>query len=240
MLQGLFAQNNLVDTIGNDSLQNLTGIKIDSSHIEKKTFDASTIEEYKNSDDFNYETPEVEPSIFEKLWIWIKNIIRNILEYLFEDIEPITGFLWVVLKVLPYLILAAALFFIIKYFLNIQTSNILKKNNKSIVKFGSDEELIKREDLNLLLKDAIENEEYRIAVRFYYLLILKKLTESGSLNWQQEKTNEDYIKELQETSLQSKFSESTRVYDFVWYGNFNINQTDFINAEALFNSILKK
>jgi len=240
MLQGLFAQNNLVDTIGNDSLQNLTGIKIDSSHIEKKTFDASTIEEYKNSDDFEYETSETEPSIFEKLWIWIKNIIRNILEYLFEDIEPITGFLWVVLKVLPYLILAAALFFIIKYFLNIQTSNILKKNNKSIVKFGSDEELIKREDLNLLLKDAIENEEYRIAVRFYYLLILKKLTESGSLNWQQEKTNEDYIKELQETSLQSKFSESTRVYDFVWYGNFNINQTDFINAEALFNSILKK
>ena len=240
MLQGLFAQNNLVDTIGNDSLQNLTGIKIDSSHIEKKTFDASTIEKYKNSDDFEYETPETEPSIFEKLWIWIKNIIRNILEYLFEDIEPITGFLWVVLKVLPYLILAAALFFIIKYFLNIQTSNILKKNNKSIVKFGSDEELIKREDLNLLLKDAIENEEYRIAVRFYYLLILKKLTESGSLNWQQEKTNEDYIKELQETSLQSKFSESTRVYDFVWYGNFNINQTDFINAEALFNSILKK
>ncbi len=113
MLQGLFAQNNLVDTIGNDSLQNLTGIKIDSSHIEKKTFDASTIEEYKNSDDFEYETPETEPSIFEKLWIWIKNIIRNILEYLFEDIEPITGFLWVVLKVLPYLILAAALFFII-------------------------------------------------------------------------------------------------------------------------------
>ena len=240
MLQGLFAQNNLVDTIGNDSLQNLTGIKIDSSHIEKKTFDVSTIEEYKNSDDFEYETPETEPSIFEKLWNCIKNIIRNILEYLFEDIEPSTGFLWVVLKVLPYLILAAALFFIIKYFLNIQTSNILKKNNKSIVKFGSDEELIKREDLNLLLKDAIENEEYRIAVRFYYLLILKKLTESGSLNWQQEKTNEDYIKELQETSLQSKFSESTRVYDFVWYGNFNINQTDFINAEALFNSILKK
>jgi len=240
MLQGLFAQNNLVDKVGNDSLQKLTIIKIDSSHIEKKTFDASTIEEYKNSDDFNYETPEAEPSIFEKLWIWIKNIIRNILEYLFEDIEPITGFLSVVFEVVPYIILAVALFFIIKYFLNIQTSNILKKNNKSIVKFGSDEELIKREDLNLLLKDAIENEEYRIAVRFYYLLILKKLTESGSINWQQEKTNEDYIKELKETSLQSKFSESTRVYDFVWYGNFDINQTDFINAEALFNSILKK
>ena len=128
----------------------------------------------------------------------------------------------------------------IKYFLNIRATSILKGSNKSIVTFGSDEELIKREDLETLLKDAIDSEEYRIAVRFYYLLILKKLTASNLIVWQQEKTNEDYIKEIKETSLQSKFSESTRVYDFVWYGNFNINKTDFINAELIFKSILNK
>tara|TARA_R110000787_G_scaffold190356_4_gene301801 strand:- start:1161 stop:1880 length:720 start_codon:yes stop_codon:yes gene_type:complete len=239
-MQGLFAQNNPVNSNNIDSLQKTITIKIDSSLIEKKTFDAAKIDEYKNSEDFNYVTPEVEPSFFQKVWDWIKKIFRNILEYFFDDINPITGFLLVILRILPYIILAVALFFMIKYFLNIRATSILKGSNKSIVTFGSDEELIKREDLETLLKDAIDSEEYRIAVRFYYLLILKKLTASNLIVWQQEKTNEDYIKEIKETSLQSKFSESTRVYDFVWYGNFNINKTDFINAELIFKSILNK
>ena len=240
MLQGLFAQNNLVSSSNIDSLQKTITIKIDSSLVEKKIFDTAKIDEYKNSEDFNYVTPEVEPSFFQRAWHWIKKVSRNILEYLFDDIAPITGFLFIVLWVLPYIILVVALFFIVKYFLNIRATSILKGSNKSIVTFGSDEELIKREDLDNLLKDAIDSEEYRIAVRFYYLLILKKLTASNLIVWQQEKTNEDYIKEIKETVLQSKFSESTRVYDFVWYGDFDINKTDFINAELIFKSILNK
>ena len=239
VLQGLFAQDNPAN-IPTDSLQKIIILKIDSSNVQKKIFDSSKIEAYKNSEEFDYTLAELEPSIFQQFWNWIKKVLRNILEYLFDDIKPITGFLSIVLKALPYILLVIALFFIVKYFLNIRAKSILKGSNKNIVKFGSDEDLIKRDDLETLLKDAIANKEYKIAVRFYYLLILKKLTETDVIDWQQEKTNEDYIKEIKETTLQSTFSEITRVYDYVWYGNFDINEVDFVNTQPLFKSILEK
>ena len=233
-----FAQTKLEDKSVLDSSQKSIVIRIDSSSIERKLFDTSKIETYKNSDEFNYSVPEVKLSFFNKVWNWIKKVFRNILHYFFDDIKPITGFLYSFFRILPYIILVIALFFSLKYFLDIRTNNILQVNNKNLFTSGTDEELLKRDDLNGLLKKAIDSEEYRIAVRFYYLLILKKLTELALIDWQQEKTNEDYIKELKESSIQSRFSDSTRIYDFVWYGNFTINQTDFTKAELLFKSIL--
>mgnify|MGYP000344738899 CR=1 FL=1 len=152
-----------------------------------------------------YTKAEIETSVFHQFWKLIKKVFRNILEYLFADIRPVAGFLYILLKVLPYILLVIALFFIVKYFLNIRAKNILKGSNKSIVKFGSDEDLIKRDDLEALLNEAITNKEYKIAIRFYYLLILKKLTETNVIDWKQEKTNEDYIREIKESHLKSTY-----------------------------------
>ena len=146
-----FAQSKLEDKSVLDSSHKSIAIKIDSSSIERKLFNTSKIETYKNSDEFNYSVPEVKLSFFNKVWNWIKKVFRNILHYFFDDIKPITGFLYSFFRILPYIILVIALFFSLKYFLDIRTNNILQVNNKNLfiylnTNFKSENEINKSVD----------------------------------------------------------------------------------------------
>lgn len=112
-------------------------------------------------------------------------------------------------------------------------------NNISTVTLTEEDELIKNEDITLLINKAIEDKNYRLAIRYYYLLILQKLSNSNVINWEQQKTNEDYIKEIKQEAIKNKFISSTYLYDFVWYGNFEVDETAFLKAQHKFNELSK-
>jgi len=217
-----------------DSLQ----VQIDSSYVDQRSFDEANLEEYRQSGDFNYETVEQEPSWLQRFWNWIKDIIIDILSWLFDDIKPVLGFLGFVLRLLPWIILAIALFLVIKYFVGVRSRSAVDDSDPSSINYSDEEELIKRTNLKALLKKALEDNDFRLAVRFSYLIILKRLSESKLIEWQQEKTNEDYIRELNGKKIKTDFAESTYWYDFVWYGNFDIDQTEFEKANVLFNRLI--
>ncbi len=128
----------------------------------------------------------------------------------------------------------------IKFFLKVNTNSIISgQKNTSTVRFTKDEELIKSDDLPTLIKNAIAQKNYRLAVRYYYLLVLQKLSNAEIIDWEQQKTNEDYIGEIESTTLKQKFTSGTYLYDFVWYGNFELNEKEFEKAENQFNELTK-
>ncbi|MFY0604608.1 MAG: hypothetical protein JXQ93_11750 [Flavobacteriaceae bacterium] len=213
----------------------------DSTSVIQKNFDANKIEEYKQLDDFRYETVKEEGNIFETFWNWIKRVIKRILSFFFDDIAPAVGFLAFLLRIIPWLIAVVALYFIIKFLLKIDTKNIVKgKTSRATVKLSEDEELLLKQDLKILIKESIKAKNYRLAIRYYYLYSLQKLSDQEFIIWQLEKTNEDYIREIQSKAIKPDFVEATRLYDFVWYGNFNINESEFKQAEVLFNNLTKR
>lgn len=215
-------------------------IQVDSVHITQKNFDADKIEDYKKLDDFNYETEEKKENIFETFWNWLKRVAKKILSFFFDDITPAVGFLAFLLRLLPWLIALVALYFILRFFLKVNARNIVEgKTNKAIVHISEDDELLLNQDLKALIKEAVENKDYRLAIRYYYLFNLQKLTDKELIVWQQEKTNEDYIREIQNETIKPTFIKTTRLYDFVWYGNFNINESEFNKAQVLFNQLTK-
>ncbi|MEE4001574.1 DUF4129 domain-containing protein [Tenacibaculum sp. FZY0031] len=217
-------------------------VQYDDMIIEQKKFDAQKIEEYKQKDEFIYIVEKREPTILEKIWDWLKRTIIKILSYIFDDITPVVGFLRVVLKILPYVIAGLVLFFIIKFFLKVNARNIIDgKKTKPIVHLSEEEVLIKDKDLPKLIQKAISEGNYQLAVRYYYLLLLKKLSDKELISWQQEKTNEDYIKELSsKKQLYTDFKELTYLYDYVWYGEFFIDKEKFLQAENNFKNTLAK
>ncbi|KAB1153636.1 DUF4129 domain-containing protein [Tenacibaculum aiptasiae] len=217
-------------------------VQFDDSKIEQKKFDAEKIEEYKKQKEFIYVVQKSEPTVFDKFWDWLKRNVKNILSYFFEDITPAVGFLWNVLRALPYIIAGLVLFFIIKFFLKVKARSIIEgKNAKSVVNLSEDEALIRDKDLPSLIQKAINQGNYQLAVRYYYLLLLKNLSEKELISWQQEKTNEDYIKELSlNKSLYSEFKKLTYLYDYVWYGDFLIDKEKFLQAETNFKSVIAK
>ncbi|CAM1353771.1 DUF4129 domain-containing protein [Tenacibaculum insulae] len=214
----------------------------DDSFIEQKKFDSKKIEKYKAQDEFIYIVEKREPTIIEKAWNWFKRTIKKVLSYIFDDISPAVGFLKIVLGVLPYIIAGLVFFFIIKFFLKVNARNILEgKTAKSIVNLSDEEMLIKERDLSKLIKQAIAEENYKLATRYYYLLVLKNLSEKELISWQQEKTNEDYIKELALNKVLNKeFKKLTHLYDYVWYGEFLIDKEKFLQAEANFKKVIAK
>lgn len=208
-----------------------------SSAIELKKFDKEQIEKYKADDDFNYEQVKQQEGYLTKIWNWFKRVLQSFLEWVF-GVEAASGILLTILKVIPYLVLGLVLYFLIRFFLKVDTNSrkaiTAKKGNITLSEEG---EIIKNEDINKLIEQAIKDENYRLAIRYYYLLILQKLTKKELIDWQQEKTNEDYINEITNTVLKDKFTKGTLLYDFVWYGNFNIKQAEFIEAQAEFNDL---
>lgn len=215
-------------------------IKVDDSFIKKKEFDADQIEEYKKNDEFIYEIPEEEPSFLERAWVWLKRSVRNLLESIFGKSSPAITIFKFLLDVLPYIIIAISLYLIIKYFSGISIRTVIRGKNTQLIDFKDDEELLQQDNLDFLLQQAIDKGNYRLAIRFYYLLVLQKLSASGDIVWHQEKTNRDFIKELEGKPYQSLFEETTRFYDFVWYGNFVINKERFMKAEGVFTSLINK
>ncbi|SDX86194.1 hypothetical protein SAMN05444411_110130 [Lutibacter oricola] len=219
--------------------------KNDDSFIIQKKFDTKKIEEYKNNKNFNYTEVKLkkEPTWIEKFLHWLGRQLKRFLTWTFGN-EYAPGIFSFIIKALPYVVLAIVLFLMLKFFLKVNTSNVLGKSaNKPIVNITEEEELIKTKDLPKLIQQAIEQKNFRLAVRYYYLLAIKKLEEKELIVWEQQKTNEDYIKEITGTNIQKSFKDLTKLYDFVWYGNFEINEVEFAKIETDFkktNNLIKK
>ena len=199
------------------------------------------MESFKTQDDFNYSIAPNEANVFERIWAWLGRVVKRMLSFIFDDIGPAVGVLAAIVKAIPWIVLGLLLFFILKFFLKVNTRNATDVlETIPSIQLTNDEELINNMQLNELIAQAIQVKDYRLAVRFYYLLILQKLTDKELIVWQQEKTNEDFIREVAKLKIASDFTEITQLYDFVWYGNFEINEPEFLKATTLFNTLKNK
>jgi len=100
------------------------------------------------------------------------------------------------------------------------------------------EENLDTADLNPLIQRAIAQENHTMAVRLYYLAILKKLSQQQFVVWKRDKTNRDYFRELNGSSLQQPFQVVTRDFEWVWYGDGAIGKQDFQRMQGQFQQML--
>jgi len=220
-------------------------VKSDKSSIVKKKFESNTFDKYKTDKDFNYQEENVtkEPSLFERVFNWVGRQLLRMLEWIF-GVKYAKGILGTILTALPYVIAGLVLFLLLKFFLKVNSNSIVSTSkNKAVVSITEEEELIKNKDILKLIEQAIHQKNYRLAVRYYYLNILKQLANKELIVWEQQKTNEDYIKEITVQNIQNSFSNLTRLYDFIWYGNFSINEHEFGGVESDFikiNNLIQK
>ena len=86
---------------------------------------------------------------------------------------------------------------------------------------------IHESDLDRMIRQAVEQRNFSLAVRLYYLAIIKELSLSRAIRWRREKTNRDYLRELRHTPLFENFREATRIFERSWYGNKRLAEADF-------------
>ena len=213
-------------------------VKKDKSSIVQKKFDAKALEKYKSDKDFDYSESQVakDPTLIERLFNWLSRQLLRFLEWIF-GVRYAKGILGNILQAIPYIIVGVLLFLLIKFFLKVNSNSIVSNaSNKPIVSITEDEALIKHKDLLKLINQAIDQKNYRLAIRFYYLNIIKQLEDNELIIWEQQKTNEDYIQEISKENIKASFKDLTRLYDFVWYGNFEIDESKFVKVAANFEA----
>lgn len=103
-----------------------------------------------------------------------------------------------------------------------------------------DLEQIGNNNFELLIQKAKSEGDYRKAVRYYYLWVLQKLTDRNLIKWDKDKTDHDYLLELKNHTIKEDFSTNTYIYDYTWYGKFELNSNEFQLAESIFQRTLKK
>lgn len=219
-------------------------VQKDKSVVIQQKFNQKNINTYKLDKDFQYNETEIqhEPSFIERVFNWLGRQIVRFIEWIF-GVKYAKGVLSTILKSIPYIIAALVLFLLFKFFSKVNASSIVSQAlNKPTLTYTDEEDLIKNKDLGKLIQQAIEQNNYRLAIRYYYLQLLQKLQEKELISWEPQKTNNDYHKEITRQELKQNFGKLTHLYDFVWYGNFEINEVEFEKAASEFqqtNSLIQ-
>jgi hypothetical protein len=215
-------------------------IKKDTTELRPIQIEESQLEHFRNNPDFDYEEAiSVAPDWWITFKNWIASIFIKFFEWLF-GVEKAAGAFGTFLHLVPYVLLAVFLFILIKFFIGVNTRAVLHaKKSQAIVALSEEEHIIKNEDIQQLIENAIGQKDYRLAVRYYYLYILQLMSEKELIVWELQKTNEDYKLELQKQELVEPFATSTRLYNYFWYGEFPIDKTKYKKAEANFLSLKK-
>ncbi len=214
-------------------------LKNDKSPITQKQFNKEQLKTYSLDKDFDYSQEIVnnDPTIIERFIKWMGRLLLNFLEWIF-GVRYAAGIFAKTLTALPYIIAILVLVLMIKFFLKVNSNSMLSRaSNEEIVMITEEEELIKNKDLSHLTKQAIENNNYTLAIRYYYLELLKQLENKKIIIWEKQKTNKDYYHEISEGNLKLSFEELTRLYDFIWYGKFTINEIEFAQVQLNFEQM---
>lgn len=98
------------------------------------------------------------------------------------------------------------------------------------------EENLMESDLMRWLRKVVEEKNYRLALRIYYLIIIKELATRGLINWKKEKTNMDYLYEMRGHNTYDHFEEITGIYQLIWYGEKNMGDKYLIDMSHKFRS----
>lgn len=203
----------------------------DKSEIEIRKIDESNLEKFKNDEDFNYYRIYKSP---ETLWDKLKYFIRKIINFLFNNQKPI-GIL--IRYIIILILISAIIFFLVKSkFRRLFFKN--KTVSEDILTSEINEDINKL-DIEDLIKKAKLDKNWRLATRYYYLKLLKLLSTNEIIVWEINKTNRDYINELRESNYFEKFKKLSKIYNYVWYGDFSISETDFIAISVEFDTVLQ-
>jgi uncharacterized protein DUF4129 len=209
----------------NDSLDEVSAIVYDSSEVLQRNA-SEYVERLRSKKDFEYPiTPKDEESLWDKFW-------RFIMSLLYGNIFSL-GEISITQIILFAIVVAAVVLLVI--WLNKQGTGGMfgKKDAKNELDFEEIED-IKDIDISILIQQAVDNQNYREAVRLLYLRSLQKMSELELIRWRNDATNREYINELKNASTRTDFSRLTLQFDYINYGEFPLTLTKFTHVRKMF------
>ena len=211
-----------------------TVIKQDSSDLDVTYFKDNFKDDY-SGDDFNYSINDTGginliQRILRSFFTWLGDLFGFDIDFLdYQTMEYIVyGLLGVIV-----------LYLLLKFLLQNPVSSVFKTEDRAIDGFSYVEENIEQVDFDKLIKQALKDNNYRLATRYMYLKSLKVLANKKTIEWHYDKTNTDYLNEIKDSKLKALFKRISYIYDYVLYGEFPIDEESFNRNKNDFNQLIK-
>lgn len=203
-----------------------------NNKLYPKQFKKDFINKYQTID-FDYTLTKPHESIWQK----IKRKVGEWLSKIFKDAEINTWntSLKSILNFLSFIIVSGILFFLIRFLFGKEGNWVFSKKNKKIpLKTRPITENIHELNFVELIGDNEQKQDFRLAVRYQFLQLLKKLTDTKRIEWSPKKTNNDYLKELKNDTLYNNFESLAYIFDNVWYGEFLVSEEKYKQIKQQF------
>jgi len=183
---------------------------------EPRQYDQEQLARWNTSEDFDYNREIPPPNNY------LRDILTNIAQAIY----------WLFSHAVGYVILIGLIALLVWIIVKNTSSGQWRPKNRQDQDDGLQvhtREDLEQEDFESLINRALQDGNYRLAVRYCFLSTLKVLQLKGLIDWHIEKTNYEYLHELPE-QYHIHFLGVLNIYEFVWYGEFEANQKVFDSA----------
>lgn len=183
--------------------------------IVTRGFDAERIAAYKADPDLDYDRDlRHEPSLWERFKAWLARWMEEVLG------SRASSF---VINNLLIILAAVMLVVVVSVLSRHGLRKVFHGESRSTGQVTADEEDIREMDLAALIREAEQAGDLRRAIRLHYLLVLRKLVDRGVLIWSPEQTDRDYMAQIKDVALRSRFAHAALVFQWVWYGHAEVD-----------------
>jgi hypothetical protein len=139
------------------------------------------------------------------------------------------------LKILLYIFLICGIIYAVYQVMIVNNFFIFSKATRKGASGQNDEMEDSYENFDENIRTAVENKNYRQAIRYMYLRTLKSLNDNNLIKLHAKSTNQDYVKQMYNHTGLNQFRNLTYIYEYVWYGEFHPDETQFERIRTNFN-----
>lgn len=200
---------------------------------EERSFDPDRLERYRNDPRFKYERAVPEPPKPKPK----ERVKRKKSDYNVPKVRSGGWALGGVAKVLFWVVIIGGGLFLVMQLLRVRLRGLVNKKSdeaKVVIEEALDVEDITEMELEDPIREAIDKGMFRKATRLLYLKALRELQERSLIQWRREKTNRQYLRELKRRDLKPLFQDITFIFEYIWYGEFQVDKDHFNSAYSAF------
>lgn len=216
--------------------QNISdSLQVDHSNITPRYFE--NLQDKYVGEDFIYERNVENSGWWSRFKQWLSDFFKRLFNL--TDEGQASNATDIAIKTAGVILFLLVIYFIFRAVVNKEGTWVFgKSSDKSIIPITDIENNIHATNFKALISEAEANNNYRLAIRYYYLWLLKQLTQEELIEYDVEKTNSDYQNEITSKAIKEEFSYTSYLYNYIWYGEFDVNQEQFSKAKHAFINFL--
>ena len=203
-------------------------IAADTARVAVRAVPWKKIEGFRNSADFRYDRADpVNLSIWDRIKQWIFYQLSRIFDKV--DGTAVSNYLGMVI----YPVVAVTIIYVLLKVFGAGMQGLFFSPRRKAGAPAVPVDDLDSMDIGALIEERLKIGDYRAVVRLQYLRCLKRLAGKNLISLKRNKTNDEYVRELGDSPLAAGFGELSRIFEYVWYGNFPVSEESYSQVRDL-------